>query len=91
MPWARKTPKTGQPSSPGGTYALPDSPMGRDSPAPRSGAHELMPLGRSTFGKSQRGGGPSTSEQMSTSTLSVLDCAWDLLQDAPRLLKEKPQ
>merc|ERR1712137_1122876 len=28
---------------------------------------------------------------MSTSTLSVIDCLWDLLQDAPHLLKDKPQ
>eukprot|EP00951_Prasinocladus_malaysianus_P050420 scaffold680300_cov37-Prasinocladus_malaysianus.AAC.1 len=52
---------------------------------------ELPPPRPGGAGVAQQQPGSGSNSQMSTSTLSVLDCMWDLLQDAPRLLKEKPQ
>jgi len=55
---------------------------------------ELQPLSGISIsggtGADDKPCGPGAGQTV-TSTLSVLDCVWDLLQDAPRLLKEKPQ
>lgn len=61
-----------------------------------SGSNQELQLLNGGMADDRANGGnippPSTnSHSMSTSTLSVLDCLWDLLQDAPRLLKDKPQ
>lgn len=56
---------------------------------------ELQPLSGGAAGGCATSGRTSTpntnSNSMSTSTLSVLDCLWDLLQNSPRLLMDNPQ
>ena len=98
LPWARKGSQLGVSSW---------KTSGLDATAESNSEAELQPLSGRNEGSNRRqpyhvegtnadspglgvlGVNPTAS--MSTSTLSVIDCLWDLLQDAPHLLKDKPQ